>query len=89
METKATVAVESDKVKHRLEQLDDLEEGGVQETLNLSQQDYVRKIDAMNQSLSDAWQRDQRVTALKICIQVTMATDQYNIVSLVFKITSR
>lgn len=70
METKATAAVEADKVKHRLEQLDDLEDGGTQETLNLSQQDYVRKIDIMNKSLTESWQRDQRVMALKISIQV-------------------
>lgn len=70
METKATAAMEADKVKHRLEQLDDMEEGGTQETLNLSQQEYVRKIDLMNKSLTESWQRDQKVTALKITIQV-------------------
>jgi hypothetical protein len=69
LETKATAAAETDKVRHRLEQLDDIEEGGTQETLNLSQQDYVNKIDTMNRSLTDAWQKDQRVAALKICIQ--------------------
>ena len=70
VETKAAAAVESDKMKHRLEQLDDLEDGGTQETLNLSQQDYVDKIDTMNRSLTGAWQKDQRVLALKITIQV-------------------
>ena len=35
----------SEKVKNRLEQLDDLEEGAVQETLNLSQQDYIHRIE--------------------------------------------
>ena len=72
METKAAAAVDADKIKHRLEQLDDMEEGGAQETLNLSQQDYVNKIDTMNKSLTTAWQRDQRVVALKISIQVCM-----------------
>ena len=62
--------MEADKVKHRLEQLDDLEDGGQQETLNLSQKEYIRKIDTMNKSLTDAWQRDQRVMSLKITIQV-------------------
>ena len=70
METRAAAAVESDKMKHRLEQLDDLEDGGVQETLNLSQRDYVDKIDTMNKALTSAWNKDQRVAALKITIQV-------------------
>lgn len=70
VETRATAAMEADKVKHRLEQLDDLEDGGQQETLNLSQKEYIRKIDTMNKSLTDAWQRDQRVMSLKITIQV-------------------
>lgn len=70
VETKAQAAVMADKVKHRLEQLDDLEEGSVQETLNLSQRDYVKKIDDMNHHLSSAWMRDQRVHALKVAIQV-------------------
>ena len=75
METRAGAVVEADKVRHRLEQLDDMEEGGVQETLNLSQQDYVHKIDTMNKSLTSAWQRDQRVMALKIVIQVRSQFD--------------
>ena len=69
VETKAQAAV-GDKVKHRLEQLDDLEEGSVKETLNLTQQDYVKKIDDLNRSLMSAWDNDQRVKALKIAIQV-------------------
>ena len=70
VETRAAAAVESDKMKHRLEQLDDLEDGGVQETLNLSQRDYVDRIDTMNKALTSAWNKDQRVAALKITIQV-------------------
>ena len=69
METKAQAAV-GDKVRHRLEQLDDLEEGSVKETLNLSQRDYVKKIDDLNRALMSAWGSDQRVRALKIAIQV-------------------
>ena len=69
METKAQAAA-GDKVKHRLEQLDDLEDGSVKETLNLSQKDYVRKIDDLNRALVAAWDNDQRVKALKIAIQV-------------------
>lgn len=69
VETKAQAAA-GDKVKHRLEQLDDMEEGSVKETLNLNQKDYVRKIDELNKSLVAAWDNDQRVKALKIAIQV-------------------
>ena len=35
----------SEKVKNRLEQLDDLEEGSLKETLNLSQQEYIHRIE--------------------------------------------
>lgn len=69
METKAQAAA-GDKMKHRLEQLDDMEEGSVKETLNLSQSDYVKKIDSLNKALVTAWDGDQRVKALKIAIQV-------------------
>lgn len=60
----------TDTVKHRLEQLDDMEEGSIKETLNLNMKDYINRIDTMNQALTSAWQRDQRVAALKIAIQV-------------------
>lgn len=59
----------TDKVKHRLEQLDDFEEGSVKEMLNLGQQDYVKRIEELNQALINAWETDQRVKALKIAIQ--------------------
>ena len=42
----------------------------VKETLNLSQKDYIKKIDDLNRSLVTAWDNDQRVKALKIAIQV-------------------
>lgn len=60
----------SDKVRNRLEQLDDFEDGSVKEMLDLSQQDYVKRIDDLNSELKDAWDKDQRVKALKIAIQV-------------------
>lgn len=60
----------SDKVKNRLEQLDDFEDGSVKEMLNLSQQDYVKRIGDLNNELQSAWNQDQRVKALKIAIQV-------------------
>ncbi|GIY19382.1 VPS35 endosomal protein-sorting factor-like [Caerostris darwini] len=65
---KATSSV-SDKVKNRLEQLDDFEEGSVKEMLNLSQQEYVNRIEELNQALRESWEQDQRVKALKIGIQ--------------------
>lgn len=58
-----------DKVKHRLEQLDDFEEGSVRQMLDLSQQEYVNRIEQLNQELVQAWHSDQRVRALKIAIQ--------------------
>jgi len=45
-------------------------QGSVKEMLNLSQQEYVKKIDDMNRALCQAWDRDQKVKALKIAIQV-------------------
>lgn len=46
----------ADKVKHRLEQLDDFEEGSVKEMLNLSQQEYVNRIDELNTALIESWE---------------------------------
>nr|DBA20299.1 TPA: hypothetical protein GDO54_016007 [Pyxicephalus adspersus] len=59
----------SEKVRTRLEALDDLEEGSQKELLNLTQQDYISRIEELNQSLKDAWASDQKVKALKIVIQ--------------------
>uniref|UniRef100_A0A8C0G5H5 VPS35 endosomal protein-sorting factor-like n=1 Tax=Chelonoidis abingdonii TaxID=106734 RepID=A0A8C0G5H5_CHEAB len=59
----------SEKVRTRLEELDDLEEGSQKELLNLTQQDYMHRIEDLNQSLKDAWASDQKVKALKIVIQ--------------------
>ncbi|ELK37960.1 hypothetical protein MDA_GLEAN10004353 [Myotis davidii] len=62
----------SEKVRTRLEELDDFEEGSQKELLNLTQQDYVNRIEELNQSLKDAWASDQKVKALKIVIQGNM-----------------
>uniref|UniRef100_A0AAG5D065 Esophageal cancer associated protein n=1 Tax=Anopheles atroparvus TaxID=41427 RepID=A0AAG5D065_ANOAO len=59
----------SEKVKYRLEQLDDFEDGSVRQMLDLSQQEYVIKIEQLNHELVQAWNQDQRVKALKIAIQ--------------------
>jgi len=66
-------------MKNRLEQLDDFEEGSVKEMLNLSQQDYVKRIDELNKALITAWDQDQKVKALKIAIQVGAAIYVKNI----------
>ncbi|XP_053669641.1 VPS35 endosomal protein sorting factor-like [Anopheles nili] len=59
----------SEKVKYRLEQLDDFDESSVRQMLDLSQQEYVLKIEQLNHELVQAWNQDQRVKALKIAIQ--------------------
>lgn len=61
-----------DKVKTRLEQLDDFEEGSVRQMLDLSQQQYTARIEQLNNELVQAWHSDQRVKALKIAIQVSI-----------------
>lgn len=58
-----------DKVRTRLEQLDDFEEGSVRQMLDLSQQEYTSRIEQLNSELVQAWNSDQRVKALKIAIQ--------------------
>lgn len=47
--------------------------------LNLSQQEYVKKIDDMNRALCQAWDRDQKVKALKIAIQVHLIAFMFSI----------
>uniref|UniRef100_F7C688 VPS35 endosomal protein-sorting factor-like n=1 Tax=Ornithorhynchus anatinus TaxID=9258 RepID=F7C688_ORNAN len=68
--TASSASAVSEKVRTRLEELDDLEEGSQKELLNLTQQDYMNRIEELNQSLKDAWASDQKVKALKIVIQV-------------------
>lgn len=57
-----------DKVQHRLEQLDYFEEGS-QTKFDLSQTEYVSRIDQLNKELVAAWNSEQRVKSLKIAIQ--------------------
>lgn len=66
---KSTQTSISEKVKHRLEQLDDFDEGSVHHMLDLTQQEYMTKIEQLNNELVQAWNTDQRVKALKIAIQ--------------------
>ncbi|XP_033107964.1 VPS35 endosomal protein sorting factor-like [Anneissia japonica] len=69
MKSQISQGTVTDKVKNRLEQLDDFEEGSVKEMLNLSQQDYVNRINELNDALILSWEQDQKVKALKIAIQ--------------------
>jgi hypothetical protein len=52
----AQSASASDKVKNRLEQLDDLEGGGLQQELDLSQMEYIARIDELKVELTQAWE---------------------------------
>ncbi|OWA52067.1 UPF0505 protein C16orf62-like protein [Hypsibius exemplaris] len=61
----------ADRIQSRLEQLDSFEAGSMKEMLNLTQQEYVNKIDQLHSKLQTAWRDDQRVTALKIAIQLS------------------
>ncbi|XP_011291611.2 VPS35 endosomal protein sorting factor-like [Musca domestica] len=61
--------VVSDKVKFRLEQLDDFEDGSVRHMMDLTQQEYIQRIEQLNHELVQSWHNDQRVKALKIAIQ--------------------
>ena len=56
-----------EKVKHRLEQLDDFQD--IHFMQNLTQQEYTAKIEQLNSELKTAWKTDQRVKSLKIAIQ--------------------
>lgn len=65
----AATATMSEKVRHRLEQLDDFEDGSVHELQNLSQREFVGHIDKLKNSMKEFWHQDQKVKALKIAIQ--------------------
>ncbi len=50
----------------------------MQEMANLSQQDYIKRIDELNNALLAAWGEDDRVKSLKIVIQVKIVFDRIN-----------
>jgi hypothetical protein len=56
-----------EKVRHRLDQLDDFQD--IHFMQNLTQQEYMSKIQQLNSELVAAWKTDQRVKSLKIAIQ--------------------
>ncbi|GAB0088083.1 VPS35 endosomal protein sorting factor-like [Sergentomyia squamirostris] len=57
----------TEKVKYRLEQLDDFADAYHMQ--DVTQQEYVLRIEQLNQELVHAWNNDHRVTSLKIAIQ--------------------
>ncbi|KAG6465494.1 hypothetical protein O3G_MSEX015185 [Manduca sexta] len=59
----------NEKVKHRLEQLDDFDEDSIRKTIGLSQQEFVTKINMLSDEIKKAWDTEQRVKAFKIGIQ--------------------
>lgn len=67
-----------EKVRHRLEQLDDFQD--VHYMQNLTQQEYISKIQQLNSELVVAWKTDQRVKSLKIAIQCSkLLADAHNV----------
>lgn len=50
--------------------MDQFDDDNMQEMANLSQQDYIKRIDELNNALLSAWNEDERVKSLKIVIQV-------------------
>lgn len=62
-------------------------QGSQKELLNLTQQDYVNRIEELNQSLQDAWASDQKVKALKIVIQVRPSDLLCVLVSFSFRVS--
>lgn len=59
----------ADKVKYRLEQLDNFDACSMRHMMDLTQQEYIQRFDQLKQELIQSWHNDQRVKALKIAIQ--------------------
>ncbi|CAH2073937.1 unnamed protein product, partial [Iphiclides podalirius] len=69
----------NEKVKHRLEQLDDFDEGSIRKTMGLSQQEFITKINMLDDEITKAWDSEQRVKAFKICIQCSKLLSDVNV----------
>ncbi|CAH2086468.1 unnamed protein product [Euphydryas editha] len=69
----------NEKVKHRLEQLDDFDETSVRKTMGLSQQEFVTKIHMLDDEIKKAWDTEQRVKAFKIAIQCSKLLSDINV----------
>eukprot|EP01112_Ceratiomyxa_fruticulosa_P022180 TRINITY_DN8050_c0_g1_i1.p1 TRINITY_DN8050_c0_g1~~TRINITY_DN8050_c0_g1_i1.p1 ORF type:complete len:399 (+),score=92.44 TRINITY_DN8050_c0_g1_i1:72-1199(+) len=59
----------ADKVKSRVEQLDQTEEDVVKENMLMTQKDYVTHIESLHSELIAAWDSEERVKSLKLAIQ--------------------
>lgn len=74
-----TNQTQTEKVRHRLEQLDDFQD--IHYMQNLTQQEYIGKIQQLNSELVAAWKTDQRVKSLKIAIQCSkLLSDASNVI---------
>uniref|UniRef100_A0A1B0GED4 VPS35 endosomal protein sorting factor-like n=1 Tax=Glossina morsitans morsitans TaxID=37546 RepID=A0A1B0GED4_GLOMM len=73
--------VVSDKLKFRLEQLDDFEDTSIRHLMDLTQHDYIQRIEQLNQELVQSWHNDQRVKALKIAIQCSKILSDTSVLS--------
>lgn len=71
----------SEKVKNRLEQLDDFDELSIHKMIDLTQHEYQIRIEQLNQQLVQAWNTDQRVNALKIVIQCSKLLSDTSVLS--------
>jgi phenylalanine-4-hydroxylase len=56
--------------QERLEQLDQTMAAQEKVMQQMSQQEYIKNIEDLHADLSRAWEHQERVKALKICIQV-------------------
>ena len=55
-------------------------QGSVRETLTVNQKEYVAKIDQLNRNLERAWEKEQKVKALKKTIQVPCTRTVHGVV---------
>ncbi|XP_012161991.1 UPF0505 protein CG8202 isoform X2 [Ceratitis capitata] len=73
--------VVADKIKFRLEQLDNFEDGTMRHMIDLTQQEYIQRIEQLNQELVLSWNDDQRVKSLKIAIQCSKMLSDTSVLS--------
>lgn len=72
-----TVNMPVDKVKHRLEQLDQDDEET--KMLKVTQADYVKGIDNFHKDLIETWETEKRVKSLKTAIKVRATRVKHSI----------
>ncbi|RZF44922.1 hypothetical protein LSTR_LSTR013788 [Laodelphax striatellus] len=67
-------------VRTRLEQLDDYDDGTMRELANLTQQEYIIRIEQLNKQLVHNWEKDSRVNALRIAIQCSALLEDTSVI---------